>query len=108
MKTQLRIPKISIEVPRMGDEIWVHLTVQKVEWDDEKINVLNIIPRSNFVHDTASNTAGQVTTIYDPILKKEITFSGYGLHLGLEKMCMALVNEKCGGEFDEAGKLWLS
>jgi len=107
MPTQLRIPKISIEVPRVGDDIWVHITVQKVEWDNGKANIINVTPRSDFIHDTAANTAQKRSTIFDPILQKEVTFSGYGLHLGIEKMCMELVQDHSGGEFDEDGLLWL-
>ena len=107
MKSQIRISKISIEMPKLGDEIWIHVTTQEVQWNDEKTEILNVVPRSDYIHKTASGTSMHTTTVIDPILKKEITQSGYGLHLSIEKMGMKWVQEALGGSFDEAGKLWL-
>jgi len=107
MKTQVRISKISIELPNLGDEIWIHVTTQEVQWNDEKTKVLNVVPRHDYIHKTAAETAMDLTTVIDPVLQKELTQSGYGLHLSIEQMGMKWVQEDVGGTFDEAGKLWL-
>lgn len=108
MHTQIRIDKITIEVPSIGDEIWVHLEVQEVQWNDDKTEVLNVVPRSQYSHRTAASQAPIIHTITDLVLQKEITISGYGVHKALEDMVMDVVKEDHGGTFDEAGDLWLS
>ena len=107
MKTQLRMSKISIEIPNLGDEIWVHVTVQEVQWNDDQTKVLNVLPRSEYIHRKASVTATELIEVFDPILKQDIAMSGYGLHLAIEQMGMDWVQEDMGGTFDEEGKLWL-
>jgi len=107
MKSQIRMSKISIEIPNLGDEIWIHVTTQEVQWDDAKEKVLNVVPRTDYIHKKASATAMNITEVFDPVLQKELIQSGYGLHLSIEKMGMAWVQEYLGGTFDEAGKLWL-
>lgn len=107
MKKQLRISKISIEIPRMGDEIWVHVTIQEVQWNDELTKIMNVVPRSEYIHRTATDTAMNIIPYFDPVLNHQDNISGYGLHMAVEKMGMTWVQEVMGGEFDEAGKLWL-
>ena len=108
MKTQIRISKISIEIPKLGDEIWIHLTTQEVQWNDEKTEILNVIPRHDYIHKTARATAMDLTTVFDPVLQKEITLSGYGLHKSIEQMGMKWVLEDVeNGVMDEEGKIWV-
>lgn len=108
MHTQIRIDKITIEVPSIGDEIWVHLEVQKVEWDEEKKNIMNVAPRSQYSHRTVASQAMIINSVTDLVLQKEIAISGYGVHKALQNMVMDVIKEDHGGTFDEGGDLWLS
>lgn len=108
MHTQIRIDKITIEVPSIGDEIWVHLEVQEVQWNDDKTQVLNVVPRSQYSHRTAASQAMIIHSIYDMVLQKDVVVSGYGVHKALEDMVMDVVKEDHGGTFDENKNLWLS
>jgi hypothetical protein len=106
--TQIRIDKITIEVPSIGDEIWVHLEVQQVQWNDDKTKVLNVVPRAEYSHRTAASQAMVMHPIMDIVQQKEIIISGYAVHKGLEQMAMDIVQQDHGGAYDEDGTLWLS
>lgn len=108
MHTQIRIDKITIEVPSIGDEIWVHLEVQEVQWNDDKTEVLNVVPRAQYSHRTARSQAMIMHSITDIVQQKEVTISGYAVHKGLEHMAMDIVQQDHGGTYDEGGVLWLS
>lgn len=108
MRTQIRIDKITFEVPRIGDEIWVHMELQRVEWHDDRDEIANVIPRAEYVHKTAADMATKIITYTDPVLQHEDNISGYGIHLALEKLAMQCIQENVGGTFDEEGKLWQS
>lgn len=108
MLTQIRIDKITIEVPSIGDEIWVHMELQEVQWNDEKTKVLNVVPRSNYVHKKATDIALLMVDLADPVTGLTGKISGAGIHSSLELLAMSCAQEKVGGVFDEEGILWQS
>ena len=97
MSTKLRSQQIIIETPREDAEAWVHIIVQEVVKDEDG-KVLNIIPRSNQIHKTATEIAFETYLFDDPILGKTgETISGVGLYNAIASCVRLWMIEKFGG-----------
>ncbi|RLD00695.1 MAG: hypothetical protein DRI46_06795 [Chloroflexi bacterium] len=107
MKTQIRISRIIIEIPRLNEEIWIHVVCQEVKWDDEKQKVLSVVPRTHNVHTTAKAMAKSTVPLVDPFAGGE-TISGYGVHLALKGLAIGLMQDKFGGTVNDEYELWLT
>jgi len=77
MTEKLRASKISIEIPKPDSDPWVHITVNKMFMEDGKL----VQNEPRFDHISAPLTAIGLNTFtfIDPVLKSEVTISGYGL-----------------------------
>ena len=82
MRTKLRTQQVIIDMPKEGQDIWLHITLQQVDKDEDG-NIVNVSPRNQQIHKTVSGTATEIHTIFDPVLQKDITISGAGIHMAL-------------------------
>lgn len=73
-----RAAKIEIEIPKVDSEPWVHLTVNKLEYDDGGA-LINEIPRFEYISKPMSKIALEVYDYLDPILRERRDISGLGL-----------------------------
>ncbi len=105
IREQLRFSSIKIESPIKVGEVWVHLEIEKILWEDGEIK--EIIPRWGRVSKQASKFQTDIKTFYDPILQKDTVMSGAGVTLGVLSFVLPWVAEKYGGEINEEGVLWL-
>lgn len=107
MKEQLRISSIKIESPIKVKEVWVHVTIEKVIWDDAKENILEIIPSYGFISKSAPSFALDSYKITDPITAKELDISGAGIGVGITHITVNWLLNKYNAEVDSKGDVWL-
>lgn len=104
MITKLRASKISIEKPRENSETWVHITVQQVIKDDNE-NVINIIPRYDYISIPLKEFGTVVYTGKDPITQDDINASGYGIASLISSVILNKMLDKYGGKITPQGDL---
>ena len=97
MPTKLRAQQIVIDIPREGEEAWIHVVIQEVQKDTTG-KVLNIIPRHEFLHKSGVEIAQEVYDYADPILGTHGNISGYGLQLAIASAVTKWMQDIEGGE----------
>ncbi len=106
MRTKLRTQQVVIDMPKEGQDIWMHITLQKVDKDEEG-NILNVSPRKEQIHRSVSKMATEVYTFFDPVLQKETTISGAGVHMAMAEAILGWTAEEFNG-VREGLEVWLS
>lgn len=98
MKKKLRAQQIVIDLPREGQEAWVNIVIQEVIRSEDG-EVVNIIPRANFIHKTAQDIAYDVVQFNDLVLGREnYNISGYGLYSAIQSAVTKWMMDEFGGE----------
>ena len=88
MITKLRASKVVIEIPREDSTPWMHITVQKVLKADNG-EVLNVIPRFDYISCPLTDVITNEYTFSDPILQTgAIDISGAGVVAVLTAMVL--------------------
>lgn len=105
-RTKLRSQQLIIDMPKEGEEIWVHSILQKVEKDVETGEIINTTPRSGEIHKTVSEYQTTFFTFFDPVLQKEITISGAGIHMALAEAILGWIAEDFNGS-KEGLEVWI-
>ena len=82
MTEELRASKITIEIPKVDSDPWVHLTVNKMFYDDN-MELVNNVPRFKYLSKPMSEIATNTYAFFDPVLQKEVTISGYGIAMAI-------------------------
>lgn len=95
MTEQYRASKITIEIPKEDSEPWVHLTVNKM-YIDAKGNIVNDIPRYDYISKPLSEVAFNEYTLVDPVMGGDITISGYGIANAITAYVDKHIKEKYG------------
>ena len=104
MLTKLRAQKITIEIPRRDAEPWVHVTVQRVEMDDD-LNELNVVDRWDTFSLRFSEVATNIKTFSDPVLGTGGNISTAGIANALTTAVIQWMMDIHGGEVIENGDL---
>ena len=105
MRTKLRTQQVIIDMPKEGQDIWLHVTLQKVDKDDEG-NTVNVCPRTEQIHKVVSEYQADTFTFYDPVLGKTNTVSGAGIHMALAEAILGWTAEDFNGT-KEGLEVWL-
>ena len=105
MRTKLRTQQVVIDMPKEGQDIWMHITLQKVDKDDEG-NTVNVSPRNEQIHKIASKMATDMYTFFDPVQQKDITISGAGIHMAMAEAILNWTAEEFDGT-REGLEVWL-
>lgn len=106
MKTKLRASKISIESPREDSEVWVHVTVQQMIYDDES-KISNIIPNYDYISKPLSKFMPDNYTYIDPLDGSINNIYGSQVMYIITAVILEWMTNKYGGTLDEGGNLWL-
>ena len=105
MRTKLRTQQVIIDMPKEGQDIWIHITLQKVEKDEDG-NILNVSSRNEQIHKMMSNYQTDMFTFSDPVTQKEQTLSGAGIHMALAEAILGWTAEDFNGT-REGLEVWL-
>ncbi len=105
MRTKLRTQQVIIDMPKEGQDIWLHVTLQKVDKDDDG-NTVNVSPRNEQIHKVVSAYQADTFTFFDPVLQKETTISGAGIHMALAEAILGWTAENFNGT-KEGLEVWL-
>ena len=96
MRTKLRTQQVIIDMPKEGQDIWMHITLQRVDKDEDG-NIVNVNPRNEQIHKVASKMATDIYTFFDPIQQKEMTISGAGIHMAMAEAILGWTAEDFDG-----------
>ncbi len=105
LREQLRFSSIKIESPIKVKETWIHLTIEKVVWEDDAIK--EIIPKFGMISKPFTEFQTDINTIKDPVIGQEISISGAGVSTGILSFILPWTVKKYGGSVDDRGRLWL-
>ena len=95
MTEKLRSSKITIEIPKVDSEPWVHVTVNKMFLDDDG-EMTNNQPRFDYISKPLSSVGTEIYTFMDPVTQQEVTISGYGLASAITSYVKNTIEEKHG------------
>ena len=102
----MRIQKITIDSPISDQEIWVHLEIQKITYNDNG-DIVSINPRAEFISRPFSKFVTQMFNFNDPVLQKNISVSGAGLSKSVMSAAITWIIEDTGASVDSEGLIWL-
>ena len=103
MKTKIRASKISIESVKPDREVWIHVAVQQVIYDNNS-NIVNIIPN----WDRFSIPLRKILREkYDFSFRKESSVYGYEIISVITNVVVKWLKDRYNVEEDEKGNLWL-
>ena len=106
IRTKLRTQQVIIDMPKEGEDIWLHVTLQKVDKDTETGKIINTSPRNNEIHKTVSKYQADLFTFFDPVQQKEITISGAGMHMAFAEAILGWTAEDFNGT-REGLEVWI-
>lgn len=101
MKTKLRASKISIESPKPNSEVWIHLEIEQVIYDDTG-KIINIIPRYDYMSEPIADFLNKSYT------EGEQTITGLEVIGLVTKVILSWMSAKYHIIPDNEGNLWLS
>ena len=103
MAFKLRAQQITIETPKEGAEPWVHVVVQRVEFQGE--NIRNTIDR----YDTFSKRLSEIAAEVVPYISATDGYiNAYELSRAVSAFVIKWLIEKYGGEVQANGDLVIS
>lgn len=103
---KLRAQQIIIDTPKEGEDIWIHVAVQRIEKDDEG-NTLNVSPRAEFIHKSMNDFVTSIYHLDDPVLGTDISISGAGVQMGITDAVLTWIADAFNGT-REGVEVWLS
>jgi hypothetical protein len=107
MITKLRASKISIEMPKEDSEVWVHITVQKVYKNKDTGEIINVIPRWEYISFPLKEIGLTPYEYLDMVTNSNHTSTGYGIAAALSVIVTKKMLELYGGSITEKGDLVL-
>lgn len=105
MIRKLRIQKIVIESTVDGNPVWIHVTGQELQYDDNG-ELSSVIPDSYYAHFTLDSAFKTMFDFHDPVIDKDCSNSGGGIADAVTKSALIVLQEKYGGTI-ENGKVCL-
>ena len=105
MKSKLRASSIIIESPKENAEIWVHITVQQVVYDGDKI--VNLIPQYDYISKPLREFMPDEYTYIDN-KGNIVSISGLNVMYIITSVVLKWMEEKYNLTQDDEGNLWLS
>jgi hypothetical protein len=97
MTEKLRASKIAIEIPKPDSEPWVHITVNKMFYNDSG-DLISNVPRFDYISKPLSQIGMDMYTFMDPVLQSNSTVSGYGLAEAITSYVDLVLKDKYGSE----------
>ena len=97
MTEKLRASKITIEIPKVNSEPWVHVTVNKMFLNSNN-EVINNQPRFDYISKPLSNVGMNTYQFTDPVTQADINISGYGLAQAITSYVEKSISDKYGEE----------
>jgi len=107
MTIKLRTQQIVIDVPRATSEPWVHLTVQRVELDDNG-KELNVVDRWGTANRRLSEIALDTVSYFEPVPGLDAnTMTMFALADAIKSAATDWIIEKYGGTKNANGDVIL-
>lgn len=100
MVRKLRIQRIVIESTVEHEPVWIHVTGQEVQYDEDGVQV-SVIPSNHYAHFRLEDKATEMYDFYDPVIKADGYHSGVGVANGVIKSCLLVLQEKYGGTLEQ-------
>ena len=104
MPSLLRSQQIIIDLPRMSSEPWIHITVQRVEMDDNR-NIINTIDRWGEIHRQLFSINSEIYDFQDPLAPGDGQISALGLAGAITAAAVAWIVQEYGGDVNEQGDI---
>ena len=103
---KLRVQQIIIDLPRSNSERWIHMTIQRVELDDDG-NEANVVDRWGQISQKMSDVFAEAHPYSDPITGGSGLLSVAGTAVAISSVALAWMTERWGGTVNELGDLIL-
>ena len=105
MKTKVRASKITIEKPTETSEVWVHVVVQQVLYDDNG-NIVNRIPDYDYFSKPLRELLQEYYQYRDPNGNVQ-TIDGLAIMTIIFQVVITWLVKRYNGTIDEEGNVWL-
>jgi hypothetical protein len=106
MRTKHRVSQLIIDTPKPDSDAMFNLSLQKLDLADDDDTIITEYPRTEFIHKLASNVSYEGVTVYDPILRKEVTISIAGIQTAIEYFICDWIVEKHPEYVIKDGHVW--
>ena len=99
MVRKIRIQRIVIESTVENEPVWIHISGQEIQYDDNG-EQLSVIPANHFAHFTLESEAVTMFPFYDPVTQTQEEHSGAGIAIAVTTSALIALQKKYGGEID--------